>query len=670
MNEDLFSLVMNSPDTFYRADLEGTLLFISPAVEKLLGYSVAELIGTQLADLYVDQELRQHFLQQLKDTGGQLTGFRAPLRHKDGGSVWVTTSATYHYAPDGKVLGVEGCVHNTTSEQQLMEERARYLESLESVVKKRTIELQKEITEHHQTEAELREKTTMLDNVLRSAQAVAIVTTDLDFRITYYNPMAEKFFGYSSIEVVGKTVMEMHLKENVSVDRLERALAIVGREGKFRYSVTQNLNNGMTREIDSTVSGIFDPDGRLVGYSLFAYDVTEKFNLKEQLQQSQKMEAIGTLAGGVAHDFNNILTVIQGHAQLAMLQTTSENPLWNDLVEIDKAGGRASKLTRQLLVFSRKQRINPEPLLINPLVKDLGKMLKRLIGEDITLKLELGEKLAPVFADPGQLEQVLINLVVNAADAVKGQPLAFGRKITVSTAQIFLDRDFLVSHADCSAGWYLLLEVSDNGCGIPTAVLEHVFEPFYTTKAVGKGTGLGLSTVYGIVKQNHAAIAVESEPDQGTTFKIYWPSSKDDRPQTIEKEKLEPAPGGSEVILLVEDEVSARNLGQQILQQAGYSVIAAENGRDALAKVKDYTGPAIDLLFTDVVMPLMGGLELCEKMTTIYPRIKVLFASGYPGDRVNRDNELFKRGRFIDKPYDVAVLLKKIRQIMDDQSPD
>ena len=393
---------------------------------------------------------------------------------------------------------------------------------------------------------------------------------------------------------------------------------------------------------------------------------TEKKTLEEELFQAQKMEAIGTLAGGVAHDFNNILTVIRGHAQLGMMQTTNENPLWNDLEEIEAAGDRAAKLTQQLLAFSRKQTITPKLILINYLIKNLSKMLERLIGEDLNLKFELGEKLLPILADPGQMEQVIINLIVNAADAIKEQPLAAGRDITISTSEVLLDSDFVKSHEESKPGQHLMLEVADNGCGIAKEVLEHIFEPFYTTKEVGKGTGLGLSTIYGIVKQNNASIYVESEPGQGTTFKIYWPSAKNDSPKIIKNAEPEPALGGSEVILLVEDEESTRNFALTVLQRAGYTVIETDNGLTALEKAKELQG-AIDLVFTDIVMPKMGGKELSEKISNIYPQIKFLFTSGYLSDRVDRDDEIFTDERFVDKPYDIPVVLSKIRQLLDNR---
>ena len=412
-------------------------------------------------------------------------------------------------------------------------------------------------------------------------------------------------------------------------------------------------------------SPIVNEDGSISSMTIFR-DTTEFKKMEAHFFQAQKMESIGTLAGGVAHDFNNILTVIRGHAQLGMMKTTEENPLWDDLAEIETAGDRASKLTRQLLAFSRKQAINPEMIQVNSLLNDLKKMLKRLIGEDINLNTDLDKKLSPILADPGQLEQVIINLVVNAADAIKDRSFASGRNISISTSEVLLDNDFVLFHADSETGWHLLLEIADNGCGISKEVLEHVFEPFYTTKEVGKGTGLGLSTVYGIVKQNNASIYIESEPGQGTTFKIYWPSAKNYAPQIIKTEKPRLAHGGNEVIMLVEDEKSTRHLAQTILQHAGYTVIEAENGLDALEKAKDLQG-TIDLVFTDVVMPVMGGKELSKKLSTIYPQIKFLFTSGYLGDRVNRDDEIFKNERFINKPYDVPVVLSNIRQLLDNR---
>jgi len=503
-------------------------------------------------------------------------------------------------------------------------------------------------------ENKLRQSENKFRSMMESMNDLVYICSD-DYHVEYMNPAMIRRTGHNATgELCFKAIHNFDEKCPWCVDNNKAS-------GKYFESNTVSPKDKHSYLISH--SPIVNSDGSPSTLIIFR-DITELKETKDQLQQAQKMEAIGTLAGGVAHDFNNILTVIRGHAQLGMMQTTEENPLWNDLAEIEAAGDRASKLTRQLLAFSRKQAIKLEMIQINYLVNDLGKMLKRLVGEDVNLKINLDEKLSPILADPGQLEQVIINLVVNAADAVKDQPLAFGRNISILTSEVLLDSEFVMSHVDSKLGCHQILEIADNGCGIPKEVVEHIFEPFYTTKEVGKGTGLGLSTVYGIVKQNNASIYVESVPGQGTTFKIYWPSAKDDASKIIKNETFAPAPGGSEVILLVEDEKPTRNLALKILQQAGYTVIEAENGLDALEKTKDLQG-SIDLVFTDIVMPLMGGKELNEKLSSIHPQMKFLFTSGYLSDRIDRDDVIFKDETFVDKPYDVLVLLSKIRQLLD-----
>ncbi|MBN2808997.1 MAG: response regulator [Deltaproteobacteria bacterium] len=410
-------------------------------------------------------------------------------------------------------------------------------------------------------------------------------------------------------------------------------------------------------------SHVINEDGSVSTMTIFR-DTTDLKKMEEQFYQSQKMEAIGTLAGGVAHDFNNILTVIRGHAQLGMMQTTEENPLWKDLVEIEAAGNRAHKLTRQLLAFSRKEVVQPEVVLVDALVTDLSKMLKRLIGEDITFEIKLEDDLSPILADPGQIEQIIINLVVNAADAIRNLPLLAGRNISIGVSEVLLDDDFVSAHVESRPGRHLLLEISDNGCGMSEEVMARIFEPFFTTKGEHRGTGLGLSTVFGIVRQNNANIYVASEIGQGTTFKIYWPILEERRPESLEVKDTETVSGGNEVILLVEDEEPARIMARNILRNAGYTVIEAENGLDALLQVEAFPDP-VDLLFTDIVMPLMGGKELSEKLTATHPRIKFLFTSGYLSDRVDRDDKKFVEECFIEKPYDVSALLIKVRRILD-----
>ena len=394
-------------------------------------------------------------------------------------------------------------------------------------------------------------------------------------------------------------------------------------------------------------------------------DTTELKKMEAQILQSQKMESIGNLAGGIAHDFNNILTVINLHSEGAQMELEESSDLWIDVEEIRKAGERAANLTRQLLAFSRKQLIIPKSVNINKLITDLEKMLARLVSEDVRLETILDKQVGRIYADPSQLDQVIVNLVVNARDAVKKQPDSTKKIIKVSTSQVFMDNDYVATHEGSSQGWHLQLQVEDSGCGMSEEVRDHIFEPFYTTKAEGEGTGMGLATVYGIVKQNKGSIYVYSEPGQGTIFKVYWPIMEEEVVAEADHE-LQPAKGGSEVILLAEDSQPIREIASRQLRKAGYTVIDAADGREALEKAAEYQG-AIDLLFTDVVMPVMGGKELSEKIKELYPDILILYASGYTDSDIYQDILTLNKDCFINKPYNKQDIMIRIRQLLDNK---
>ncbi len=384
----------------------------------------------------------------------------------------------------------------------------------------------------------------------------------------------------------------------------------------------------------------------------------EKEQLEEQFRQSQKMEAVGRLAGGVAHDFNNLLTVINSYAGFASDELRDGDPMKADIEMILTAGQRAADLTRQLLIFSRKQVMEPRVLDLNEVVSELQKMLRRLIGEDIDLCTSLGDDLGRITADPGQLEQVLMNLTVNARDAMPK-----GGTLTIETANVELDEESRSMHADSVAGPHVMLTVSDNGPGMTAEVKAQIFEPFFTTKEAGTGTGLGLATVYGIVKQSGGSIWVDSEPGQGTTFKIYLPR--------VEAEKTEERRHtditelrGSEMVLLVEDEEAVRTLTRRMLVSAGYQVITASNGGEALLECERYGG-VIHLLLTDVVMPKMSGKDLVNRLAKLRPSLKALFMSGYTGDVTLHHGVTDEGVLFIAKPFNAQALLRKVRTVLD-----
>ncbi len=443
----------------------------------------------------------------------------------------------------------------------------------------------------------------------------------------------------------------------------------IGKEQKEgEYFETEILSPKDNRRYILSHAPFYQDDGRVSTLIIFK-DITDLNNTRKQLYQAQKMESIGILAGGVAHDFNNILTVIRGHAEMGLMTVAEDSREHKDFLAIEEASEKAKRLTYQLLAFSRKQRISPTKLIASEVVQELGKMLRRLIGEDITINTSLSGKLVPILADQGQLEQIIINLVVNAADAISDCSATKPKIITISTSNITLDHDFTSTHPGSEAGMYLLLEIADTGKGMDKKTMEHIFEPFYTTKAQGKGTGLGLATVYGIIKQNNGYVDVDSIPGEGTTFRIYWPLMETFPEETApqEEDHRPPPAGGNEVILLVEDDDIIRNITCKHLQQAGYTVIEADNGADALEKAEK-APTSIDLLFTDMVMPVMNGRELAEKITDIYPTIDILYTSGYFDDRTWRDDNPIPKEKFIDKPYDQHELLRRIRQLLDQRN--
>jgi len=379
---------------------------------------------------------------------------------------------------------------------------------------------------------------------------------------------------------------------------------------------------------------------------------------EEQLRQSQKMEAVGKLAGGIAHDFNNLLTAINGYSELTMRKLRPEDPLRRNIEEIKKAGDRAAGLTRQLLAFSRKQVLQPKVFDLNTVVAELEKMLHRLIGEDIQLKTALHANLGSIKADPGQIEQVIMNLVVNARDA-----MPHGGKLTVETLNINLDEEYAAHHVAVKSGSYVMLSVSDTGCGMDEETQARIFEPFYTTKEQGKGTGLGLSTVYGIIKQSGGNIWVYSEVGQGTTFKIYLPRTASGAPEYKRSTEPERSLRGSETILLAEDDEMVRNLVRTVLGTYGYQILEAVNGAAALSICEDSAEP-IHLLLTDVVMPEMSGRDLANRFNHLRPDSKVLYMSGYTDESIVHHGVLDADAYFIQKPFAPDSLARKVREIL------
>lgn len=386
-------------------------------------------------------------------------------------------------------------------------------------------------------------------------------------------------------------------------------------------------------------------------------DVSERKRLEEQLLQAQKMEAIGHLAGGVAHDFNNLLMPILGYVDAAMDAIPPDGELREDLMEIKKAGERAASLTRQLLAFSRRQILEPKIVNLNDLLANMEKMLRRLIGEDVDLMIRLSPDIGQVRADPGQIEQIVMNLAVNARDA-----MPTGGALTIETANSNFDETAAILHVGAKTGEYILLSVSDNGCGMDKETLSKIFDPFFTTKEQGKGTGLGLATVYGMVKQSNGAIFTYSEPGVGTTFKIYLPRIREEAPEETAEQNAQSIQRGSHTILLVEDEETVRRLVKRTLEKNGYRVLAASQGDEAIELSAAHKGP-IHLLITDVILPKISGRQTAEQITAQRPKTRVLFMSGYTNDAVVQHGILEPGIEFIPKPFSSEVLLRKVHAL-------
>jgi two-component system, cell cycle sensor histidine kinase and response regulator CckA len=414
--------------------------------------------------------------------------------------------------------------------------------------------------------------------------------------------------------------------------------------------------DGTVRWIRSRSFPVHGPGGQLERVVGTAEDVTGQRQLEEQFRQAQKMESIGRLAGGIAHDFNNLLTVINGTAELAALDLPRDSPLRTDLLQIRQAGERAASLTRQLLALSRQQILKPAIINLSAVVRGMQSMLRRLIGEHVHLAFRCDDALGHVKADPSQIEQVILNLAVNAQDAMPD-----GGTLTIETGRAYLDTDDAANHMAPRAGVYAMLAVSDTGIGMDEPTRQRIFEPFFTTKEIGKGTGLGLSTVYGIVQQSEGGLFVYSEPGHGTTFKVYLPQVEDVPEMPLILDSVDRS--GTETVLLVEDEPALRALTKRVLSSAGYTVLDAGTGEEALAVIRGHDGP-IHLMLTDVVMPGMNGRELATRVAALRPDVKVLFASGYTDDAIFRHGVLDDGSNFISKPYAPAELRRKVREVL------
>jgi two-component system, cell cycle sensor histidine kinase and response regulator CckA len=519
----------------------------------------------------------------------------------------------------------------------------------------------------HQMERRVKESAHWLATTLRSI-GDAVMAMDAEGRVTFINPIAEALTGWKREEALGRSVTEvLHLRhegDHVLADSMVRKVL---REDVAidlaHHDLVLIAKDGTERPIDDSAAPIKDDQGCVIGAVVVFRDITERQRLQERLVQAQKMEAIGRLAGGVAHDFNNLLTVISVYSQLLLSRRSSHDQLQRYATEIKKAVEHATALTNQLLTLSRKQMLQPRVLDLNAVLVNMEEMLRHLIGDDIELVLVPGSGLGRVNVDPRQLEQVILNLVVNARDAMPQ-----GGELTIETANVELDEWYARCYADVQPGPYVQLTVADTGCGMDAATRARLFEPFFTTKARGKGTGLGLSIVYGVVTQSGGHIEVDSVAGRGTHVTIYLPQ--------VEKAVVSPrssAPSstplqGSETILLVEDEAEVRAAVLESLEMRGYTVLKARHGREALQICRRHEGP-IHLLLTDVMMPQMTGPELAQRVAPLRPAVKVLYMSGYTSDALTQRQVVDLGTTFLQKPFTPDALARKVREVLDAPFP-
>ena len=626
----LRAVIENSPDPVFVKDREGRYLLVNRAGAHLLGHTVEHMLGR------TDQELLPAELAHpLMDADRAVLEMGTTLMSERGFRVgndlrtYLTSRSVYRDG-EGRPAGVFGIGHDITGSK-------RSEERFENAMR--------------ESEAEYR--------LLFEANPNPMWVYDLEtLAFLAVNDAATQSYGYSRDEFLGMTIKDIRPPEELP--RLAASLASGGDPGTARSTWRHLTRDGSHLDVEVVGSPLMfrDRPAELI----LAHDVTARKRLEEQFRHAQKMEAVGRLAGGVAHDFNNLLTAILGHSELLLGDMSPADPRRDDLTEIVQAAERAAALTRQLLAFSRQQVLEPQLLDLNAIVTQLSKMLHRLLGEDIDLSLALTPDLGRIKADPGQIEQVLVNLAVNSRDAMPD-----GGKLTIETWEQEVDQD--QAHADqpIPPGRYVMIGISDNGAGMDEGTRRRLFEPFFTTKEPGKGTGLGLSTVYGIVTQSSGYIWVYSEPGRGTTFKIYLPLADDaDAPDAV----VTPAPeavvtSGWETILLVEDDAAVRKLAAEVLERQGYHVIVTGSATEARAALQQVDGP-LHLLITDIVMPDLRGPDLAEIVRAARPECKVLYMSGYAPEAVVRHGSIQSGRTFIGKPFSPAVFVRKVRAVLDD----
>jgi two-component system, cell cycle sensor histidine kinase and response regulator CckA len=617
-------VVQISEDAIMAVDERQNITLFNSGAEKIFGYAAGDVLGKPV-NMLLPEQFRGAHAAHLKGFANSPDALR-PMNRRDG---------IFGLRKDGKQFPAEASISKfEVGGRKIMTVRLR------------------DITDRVAAEHTLRR----LAAIVQSSQD-AIIGEDLDGVIQSWNSGAEAMYGYTSPEVLGKSAKILLLpgSEDEVTANVQRA-----REGvSTNHDTIRMRKDGKQIKVALTVSPIRDGHGTVVGASTIARDITERRRLEQQLHQSQKMEAVGLLAGGVAHDFNNLLGVIVGYAYLVHTSGSSDEHVRTAGQQIINAAEKGSALTRQLLAFGGRQVMMPKVVDLSEITAGLGKMIPRLLGEDIDVRIVQCERLKNVKADPSQLEQVIMNLAVNARDAMPD-----GGQLVIETSNVYFD-EVDARHNNLPPGDYVLLAVSDTGEGMSNETRAHIFEPFFTTKQIGKGTGLGLATVYGIVSQSQGYIWVYSELGHGTTFKIYLPATTATTaatPLTAHRHQLTVC--GTETLLLVEDQTELRELFTQVLRDKGYKVLSASSGPDALQQMAKQNSP-VHLLLTDIIMPEMRGNKVAEALAVRFPNMKVIYMSGYTDSALIHSGALPEDMIFLQKPFTPDAMLRKIREVLD-----
>lgn len=624
-SQQVFRLISeNAADMIAVVDVEGRRIYNSQSYERVLGYSPEDLQRSSAFEQIhpEDRERVREASFEARRTGiGRTLEYR--MRHKDGS--WRVLESTARVIPSG----------NGGPEKMVIVNR--------------------DITERKRAVEALRVSEASFRSVVEDAP-YGIYQADDEGRFLRVNPALQRMLGYTTVDELQNVNLEKEIFRRLEDFRGMRET--LHSLDEFRdLEIEWRKKDGAPITVRCSGRRVRDETGGAVFHEVFAEDVTDKRALEAQLRMAGKMEAIGRLSGGIAHDFNNLLGVMIGYSQLLKRKVRSEANLLEYAEEIEKAGQRAASLTRQLLAFSRQQILTPTVLDLNTLVADMEKMLPRLIGEDIAMRIELGAGLGAVRADRGQVEQVIINLAVNARDAMPA-----GGTLLLQTANRELDEQYVRDHPGANLGRYTMLAVQDSGVGMDRETIIHIFEPFFTTKELGKGTGLGLATVYGIVKQSGGYIAVESRPGQGACFQVFLPRVEEPITQSSEILSSPPETKSSETILLAEDSEPLRKLAKSLLEGHGFEVLPAQNGEEALHVARQYAG-RIHLLLTDVVMPGMNGRVLAERLLTTRPDTKILYMSGYTD--IAGHGVLDQSTNLLYKPFSEERLIERVRGVLD-----